>query len=101
MEMRESIVNTKGESTIVERMKDFFLIWNQKISNGIQGAMKLLRVIATRSFARTLFVYDDTKTTNFPITSFAEKDNYSVLDPLVKPFGSTQMRLSTEHENER
>ena len=89
MEMRESIVNTKGESTIVERMKDsFFDMEPQKISNGIQGAMRIARVIATRSFARTLFVYDDTKTTNFPITSFAEKDNYSVLDPLVKPFGA-------------
>jgi len=57
--------------------------------NGIKGALKVAQVIATRSIARTLFVYDDTKTyDDFSIVSCAENDMYCVLDPLVKPFGA-------------
>jgi hypothetical protein len=60
----------------------------QKILNGTQGALKFAQVIASRSIARTLFVYDDKKTTDFSIVDFVEKDGYSILDPLVKPFGA-------------
>ena len=60
----------------------------QKISNGTQGALKFAQVIASRSIAQTLFVYDDKKTTDFSIADFAEKEGYSILDPLMKPLGA-------------
>ena len=82
--------NTESEVAITERLREsFYDMEPKKVSNGIKGALKVAQVIATRSIARTLFVYDDTKTyDDFSIVSCAENDMYCVLDPLVKPFGA-------------
>ena len=93
LEQWEPAVNntTESELNIADRLKEsFYDMEPQKISNGTQGALKFAQVIASRSIARTLFVYDDKnkKSTDFSIADFAEKDGFSILDPLVKPFGA-------------
>ena len=90
-EQWEPVVNntTESELNIADRLTEsFYDMEPQKISNGTQGALKFAQVIASRSIAQTLFVYDDKKTTDFSIADFAEKEGYSILDPLMKPLGA-------------